>query len=353
MSITKNDKQVAYWLISGIVLVALMLILGSITRLTNSGLSMVTWKPITGTIPPLNETQWQAEFTKYQTSPEYIKLNYHFNLAQFKEIFFWEFSHRLLGRVVGLVFFFPFVYFLIKKKIKSTKLLFHLLAIFSIGAMQGFVGWYMVKSGLRDIPHVSHFWLAFHLFTALTLISYIFIIVLSLLFPNDSFQTKQTKNIYFLSKLLLVLTAFQILYGAFVAGLKAGKLHATYPKMGEEWFPSIISSQFAENGISSFIYDSYLIMFIHRWIAVIVLSFVFFIIYKARNIVLTIHQKNALKFLLIAISIQFLLGIFTILYRVPVVLGVLHQFGAMLLLLSILTMIYFFKKDTSLKDKIA
>lgn len=120
MSVTKNDKQVARWLISGIILIAMMLILGSITRLTNSGLSMVEWKPITGTLPPLNDLQWQVEFSKYKTSPEYIKLNYHFDLKQFKEIFYWEYSHRLLGRIVGLVFFFPFVYFLIN--LNSAKL---------------------------------------------------------------------------------------------------------------------------------------------------------------------------------------------------------------------------------------
>jgi cytochrome c oxidase assembly protein subunit 15 len=352
MSVTKNDRQIARWLISGILLVALMLILGSITRLTNSGLSMVTWKPITGTIPPLNEIQWQEEFTKYQTSPEYIKLNYHFDLAQFKEIFFWEYSHRLLGRIIGLVFFIPFVYFILKKKIKSKKLLGHLLVIFFLGGMQGVIGWFMVKSGLRDNPHVSHLWLATHLVTALFLISYIFVTVLHLLFPNHRFQTLETKKVYLLSKILLMVASLQIIYGAFVAGLKAGKLHATYPKMGKEWFPKMISENFNSNGILSFFEDSYLIMFTHRWLAVIVLFLVFYIIYIARKMILTIHQKRTLKYLLIAISIQFLLGVFTILYGVPVSLGVLHQFGAMLLLLSVLAVIYFFKKDKSIDDKI-
>jgi len=353
MSVTKNDKQIAYWLILGIILVALMLILGSITRLTNSGLSMVTWKPITGTIPPLNDLQWQEEFTKYQTSPEYIKLNYHFDLSQFKEIFIWEYSHRLLGRVVGLVFFFPFMYFIIKRKIKSNILLFHLLAIFILGGLQGVIGWFMVKSGLKDHPHVSHFWLAIHLTTALFLISYIFVTVLHLLFPKLNLQTSQTKKVSKLSKVLLVVTSLQIIYGAFVAGLKAGKLHATYPKMGNEWFPKIISENFKTNGILSFFEDAFLIMFTHRWLAVVVLLLVSYIIYVARNMVLTNNQKTALKLLLIAISIQFLLGMFTIMYSVPVVLGVLHQFGAMLFLLSILTLIYFFKNDDSNDNGIA
>jgi len=352
MTATRNDKQIAYWLISGIVLVALMLILGSITRLTNSGLSMVTWRPVTGTIPPLNEVQWEAEFTKYQTSPEYIKLNYHFDLAQFKEIFFWEYSHRLLGRIVGLVFFFPFVYFLIKKKIKSKKLLYHLITIFFLGGMQGVIGWFMVKSGLKDRPHVSHLWLATHLVTALFLISYIFVTVLHLLFPKRELFTVKTKKVHFLAKILLILVSTQIIYGAFVAGLKAGKLHNTYPKMGAEWFPKQITHDFVSNGFLSFFEDAYLIMFTHRWLAVIVLFFVTFIVYKAQQIILSNHQKVAIKLLLIAISIQFLLGVFTILYRVPVVLGVLHQFGAMLLLLSVLSVLYFFKKEDGFEDNL-
>lgn len=352
MQVTKNDRQIAYWLLSGVLLVALMLVLGSITRLTNSGLSMVTWKPITGTIPPLNEVAWQEEFTKYKTSPEYIKLNYHFNLAQFKEIFYWEYSHRLLGRIIGFVFFIPFVFFILKKRIKSKKLLFNLIAIFFLGGLQGVIGWFMVKSGLRDNPHVSHFWLATHLVTALFLISYIFVTVLYLLFPVNNFYNKDTNKIRFFSKILLFFTSLQVVYGAFVAGLKAGKLHHTYPKMGAEWFPHQISENFHINGWLSFFEDAYLIMFVHRWLAVIVLVIIIIVVVKAQNTLMTTYQKNAIKYLLIAISIQFSLGVLTIIYRVPVVLGVLHQFGAMLLLLSILSVIYFFKSDTSFDDKL-
>lgn len=331
----------------------MMLILGSITRLTNSGLSMVEWKPITGTLPPLNDLQWQVEFSKYKTSPEYIKLNYHFDLKKFKEIFYWEYSHRLLGRIVGLVFFFPFVYFLIKKKIKSKKLLVHLLVIFFMGAMQGVIGWFMVKSGLRDNPHVSHLWLAFHLTTALFLISYIFITVLHLLYPKNQFRTLQTNKINKLSKILLFVASLQIIFGAFVAGLKAGKLHATYPKMGNEWFPNIIRENFSNSGFLAFFEDSYLIMFTHRWLAVVVLFLVFYIMYIAKNTIVDLQQKTALKLVLIAIIIQFLLGVFTILFSVPILLGVLHQFGAMLLLLGILTVIYFFKSNNSSNNMIA
>lgn len=353
MIVTKNDKQVAVWLISGIVLVAMMLILGSITRLTNSGLSMVTWKPITGTIPPLNEVQWQEEFAKYQTSPEYTKLNYHFTLDQFKEIFFWEYSHRLLGRIVGLVFFFPFMYFLIKKKIKSKKLLLHLITIFFLGGMQGVIGWFMVKSGLKDRPHVSHLWLTVHLTTALFLISYIFVTVLHLLYPKDNFHSRHTSQVNKLAKIVLFFTSIQIVYGGFVAGLKAGKIHATYPKMGNEWLPEKILQQFSENEFLSFFEDAYLIMFTHRWLAVIILLLIFYMVKKVIKITLTIQQKTAIKLVLIAIFIQFLLGVFTILYSVPVILGVLHQFGAMLLLLSILTVLYFFSTDVSLRNKVA
>ncbi len=352
-SISKNDKKIVVWLLIGCLLVASMLILGSITRLTNSGLSMVTWKPITGVVPPLNEASWQAEFLKYKTSPEYKKLNYHFSLSDFKEIFFWEYSHRLLGRIAGVVFLIPFLYFLITKKIKSKKLIYHLLVIFFLGGMQGVIGWFMVKSGLRDNPHVSHYWLAFHLVTALFLIAYIYLVMLSLLYPNKNLPNKKTKKVYFWTKILLFFTIIQIIYGAFIAGLKAGKFYPTFPKMGTEWLPNVIDEAFQEQGFIALVSDAYTIQFIHRWLAVIVLILVFYIVMHVKRGFYTIIQKKALFFLGITISIQFLLGVFTILYSVPIVLGVLHQFGAMLFLIAILNILYFFKTVNLKEESIA
>lgn len=341
--ISKDDKQIVKWLLIGCLIVASMLILGSITRLTNSGLSMVTWKPITGMLPPLNAAAWDVEFTQYKTSPEYEKLNYNFSLSEFKEIFFWEYSHRLLGRIAGIVFLLPFLYFLIKKKIKSKKLLINLLIIFFMGGLQGVIGWFMVKSGLRDNPHVSHYWLAFHLITALILISYIYLVMLSLLFPGIGSGKLKTKTIYNLAKILLFITTIQIVYGAFIAGLKAGKFYPTFPKMGQEWMPNIISENFSNTGWIALIADPITIQFIHRWLAAIVLVLVIYILAKAQERFYSLHQRMALKLMLIAIIVQFVLGVFTILFSVPIILGVLHQFGAMLFLISILTVLYFFR----------
>jgi len=349
----QHSKQLVIWLTIGCLLVATMVLVGGITRLTHSGLSMVTWKPVTGMIPPLNEMEWQQEFTKYKTSPEYIKKNYHFSLTEFKEIFFWEYLHRLIGRVLGIVFIIPFLYFVLKKKIKTKKLRNNLLVIFFLGGLQGLIGWYMVKSGLVDNPAVSHYRLAIHLVTALILFSYIYWIILWLKFPEKSIRTKDSSKLFSLAKLLLFFTTLQIIYGAFVAGLKAGKLHNTYPKMGAEWFPDMISQGFNENGFISLFQNHYTVIFIHRWLAVIVFSLVLYLVFKAQNSFLNILQKKSIRFLLIAIAIQFTLGVYTILYSVPVVLGVLHQFGALVFLVSMLTVLYFFRTSNSSENTIA
>ena len=337
-----RKKQLILWLISGCSLIAFMVIIGGITRLTHSGLSMVTWKPVTGVIPPLNEQQWLAEFSKYKTSPEYLKKNYHFTLNEFKDIFFWEYLHRLIGRIIGIVFLIPFLYFVFTKKIKEKWLFTNLIIMFLLGGLQGFVGWYMVKSGLVDNPNVSHLRLATHLMMALLLFSFIFWNVLKLRFPEKEIKNPATIKLNKLAKVVLFFTILQIIYGAFMAGLKAGKMFPTYPKMGTEWFPTIIIDNFKEQGISALVNDPYSIQFIHRWIAVIVLFFTLFLAYKTKNTLLGYRQKLAIKLLVIAISIQFLLGIFTILYSVPVVLGVLHQFGGFLFLTALLSVLYFF-----------
>ncbi len=349
----KDSLQIAKWLLVGCSLVAIMVLVGGITRLTHSGLSMVTWKPVTGVIPPLNETQWQAEFTKYQTSPEYIKKNYHFTLAEFKDIFFWEYLHRLIGRIMGIVFLLPFIYFVIKGKIKQKWLLRNLVIMFLLGGLQGLAGWYMVKSGLVDNPNVSHFRLAIHFILALFLFSFIFWNVLLLLFPKKEINTKATGNIFLLAKILLFFTTIQFVYGAFVAGLKAGKMYPTFPKMGVEWFPNIIYENFNKQGWFSLINDPYAIQFIHRWMAVIVLGIVIYLFIYVKKQFLSLYQKRAINLMLAVISYQFLLGVFTILYSVPVVLGVLHQFGGFMFLISILAVLYFFKTDKSIDEALS
>ena len=221
---TQQKRITTTWLYSGLFLIALMVIIGGITRLTHSGLSIVEWKLIGGTIPPLNDIQWQETFEKYQQFPEYQKINTEMSLSEFKSIFFWEYLHRLLGRLIGLVFIIPFIIFWNKKwfNFKQKK---QLLILLGLGALQGFLGWFMVKSGLVDVPAVSHYRLALHLITAFGLMCYIYWLVLSF----NEVEKKPNNNINKLSKWFIVALTIQIIYGAFVAGLKAGYL---LPKSG-------------------------------------------------------------------------------------------------------------------------
>ena len=216
---TKQKRIIKNWLYSGLLLIALMVIIGGITRLKHAGLSMVEWKLIGGVIPPLNNLQWQETFEKYQQFPEYLKINKNMQLAEFKVIFFWEYLHRLLGRLIGLVFIIPFVIFWIKKWF-NPKQKKQLLILLGLGALQGFLGWFMVKSGLVDVPAVSHFRLAIHLVTAFGLMCYIYWLILSFTETEKSVN----KTINKLSQYLIIALLIQIIYGAFVAGKDAGAL---------------------------------------------------------------------------------------------------------------------------------
>src|SRR5690606_35074911 len=204
---------------------------GGLTRLTNSGLSMVEWNMFMGSIPPMNEAEWQETFDKYKQYPEYQKVNFHFSVDEFKKIFLWEYTHRFLGRFIGLVFIVPFLWFLFRGKLWPS-LTFKLVIILILGGFQGFLGWYMVESGLISNPDVSHYRLAAHLITAFLTFAYTFWVALDLLYPNN--KNKQ-KGMGFWIWLLLFLLIIQIVYGAFVAGLNAGMVYNTWPKMGDSW----------------------------------------------------------------------------------------------------------------------
>ncbi|MFK5891310.1 MAG: COX15/CtaA family protein [Flavobacteriaceae bacterium] len=338
----KTPKIVGYWLLLGAVLVITMVVVGGITRLTHSGLSMVKWHPISGIVPPLNTTEWQAEFNHYKTSPEYIKHNYHFSLEDFKSIFWWEFIHRFIGRVIGIVFLIPFLWFYFSKKLSDKKLLKHLIVIFLLGGLQGFIGWFMVKSGLVNRPSVSHFRLALHLVTALFLFSYILGTALPILLDktkNSIFYPKLQKRL----KILLGLVSLQIIYGAFTAGLKAGYIYPTYPKMGSEWLPDQAIESIKNTGISAFVENPILVQFIHRWLAALVLFFFVRFYLKARRLELTVPQIKCNYTLISLIILQITLGIFTLINAVPVSLGVLHQLGAVLVLATLVMGLYYYR----------
>ena len=258
---------------------------------------MVEWHPISGVIPPLTDSAWQEEFEKYQQFPEYQKLNQGMTLSQFKFIFFWEYVHRLIGRLLGVLFIIPFTWFLVRKKL-NPPLIKKLLVMFLLGGLQGLYGWYMVKSGLIDDPHVSHYRLAVHLILAFGLIAYILWTALDLnkerFTPSSSFNREKLRPVL---NLILAVIVLQIIYGAFTAGLKAGYGWNTFPKMAGQWIPGGLLP-------------------LSPW-------------WKNLNQ----DQEKALDWLLWTILIQFGLGVFTLLMVVPVWLGVMHQVGAVILLM--------------------
>ncbi|GGK24351.1 heme A synthase [Yeosuana aromativorans] len=336
----KDNKKVIYWLLTGCLLIFIMVVVGGITRLTHSGLSISNYKLISGVIPPMNDIEWQQAFDLYKQYPEYQKLNNHFNLQDFKDIYFWEWLHRLIGRLIGLVFFIPFLYFLITKQL-SKPTIKKAVILLGLGAFQGFMGWYMVKSGLVDNPDVSHYRLAAHLMTAFITFAYTFWVALDLMFP-----TKKEVNIDFrnLIRWGLAVLLLQITYGAFVAGLDAGFIHNHWPMMSEGKFmhPTVYTEQhpFYKNLIEG----KSGVQFVHRMIAYVVVIFVFAIWFKSRKLQLTTLQSKGINALLIMVGIQFLLGVFTILLQVPVWLGVAHQVGAFFLLSTMVFTLHRFSK---------
>ena len=225
----KDNKKVIYWLLTGCVLIFIMVVVGGITRLTHSGLSISNYKLISGTIPPMNEVEWQEAFELYKQYPEYQKINNRFTLEEFKDIYFWEWIHRVIGRFIGLVFFIPFVYFLLKKQLSKATVKKCLLLLF-LGGFQGFLGWYMVKSGLVDRPDVSHYRLAMHLTTAFITFAFTLWVALDLWFPKKKEINRSFRNLIRIGLLLLLV---QIVWGAFVAGLDAGWIHNHWPLMSD------------------------------------------------------------------------------------------------------------------------
>lgn len=329
-----TNKAVIAWLFLGCALVFLMVFVGGITRLTGSGLSITKWDLVTGTLPPLSHTDWMAQFELYQQSPQYIKANFHFTLEDFKSIYWWEYIHRLIGRIIGIIFLIPFIYFYFKKML-YPKLTRQLLIIFCLGALQGIIGWYMVASGLINNPRVSHYRLALHLMTAFLTCAYIFHVVLQEMFKRETIHYKQKLNGFrMLAWISFFLLLIQITYGAFVAGLRAGYVYNTWPLMGNEWISESVLAGVNNIGISAFIELPSNVQFVHRWLAFIVLAFVVVLYTKTRT---DADRKMQLAghCMISLFVIQILLGIFTLLWAVPVWMGVIHQAFAFLLLLNL------------------
>jgi len=324
---TSQKRIVTYWLYLGLILVGLMIIIGGITRLTHSGLSMVEWKLIGGTIPPLNENQWEETFNKYQQFPEYKKINIGMSLTQFKAIFFWEYLHRLIGRLIGLIFIIPFLIFWTKNWLNNTQKK-QLIILLGLGALQGFLGWFMVESGLVDIPAVSHYRLATHLLTAFTLMCYIYWLILSF----NNIKRKPNQKINRLSKWLISALVIQIIYGAFVAGLKAGYL---LPIEGGI-FKIIFGYKVRSASDFSLLNNSFDIQAFHRLFAWVVFAISIIIYNKSKKT--NLKTTGMLVFGLVLTQIS--LGIVTLLLRVQIHIATTHQFIAILLLLSLIHLTY-------------
>lgn len=344
-----NIKSLKRWLDLICLWILLIIIVGGLTRLTQSGLSIVEWEPITGVIPPLNESEWQETFAKYKAFPEYQKLNQSMTLSEFKFIFFWEYLHRILARSLGVIFFIPWLYFVLRKRINlklSLKLCFGVL----LGALQALLGWYMVKSGLVDRPSVSHFRLAAHFSLALITLCYYLWIRFSL---SPSLNSEKNKSTFFVerkhkifSSFFFALLTIQLIYGAFLAGLDGGIYFNTFPKMANTWFPK--DNLILEPYLSNFINSVAGIQFIHRYLGklIFVLSIFLFVIFRKKSK----YLATTTFLIFIACLWQFILGIATLLSTAPLYLASLHQFSAVILLCFSLALIYQLKNLRSLPN---
>lgn len=337
-----HNRAIATWLIIVAVLIFAMVILGGVTRLTGSGLSMVEWEPIMGVIPPLNDQEWQEAFEKYQQFPEYQKINHQMSLSEFKGIYVFEYAHRMLGRFIGLAFLIPFLIFYFKNYIRR-EMVPKLIIMFVLGGLQGVLGWFMVKSGLVDRPNVSQYRLAAHFAAAILIYSYILWFAWSLLYPNP--QNGWAPGISRLRRYslwALVLVIIMIISGAFVAGTHAGAIYKTFPDMNGHLFPPGLfeMSPFLLN----FVENPTAIQFNHRLLAYLVIGFIAFVWWTSRHYTLTASTRRAVHIMFAMLIIQVTLGISTLLSvpseplrgGVAVPLAASHQGGALLVLTAVL-----------------
>ena len=333
-AISENDRAIARWLQVCLGLVFTMIILGGVTRLTGSGLSMVTWHP-TGMLPPLNMEQWLAEFKLYQQFPEFQKINSDMTLEGFKSIYWFEYSHRMLGRLIGLVFLLPFALFWLRKMIKPG-LTPRLLIMFVLGGLQGLLGWYMVQSGLVSNPHVSQYRLSAHLLSAILIYGFILWTIFNLVTAESYCRLAGSTAAGWrrLSLGLAILVLVTIVSGGFVAGLDAGLIFNTFPLMGGSLIPEGIGalSPWYLNPLENMV----TVQFNHRWLAIAtgVILIAWYI--RGRSHFDETRLQRSFKLVGMMVILQLVLGISTLLMQVPVLLGVLHQAGALLLFSALL-----------------
>ena len=322
-------RAVAAWLFTCCALVFAMVVVGGVTRLTHSGLSIVEWQPVVGTLPPLTDAQWQEAFAKYQATPEYRLVNHAMDVAAFKGIFWWEYFHRLLGRAIGVVFLVPLAWFVARRRMPPG-LAPRLGAIFVLGGLQGAMGWYMVQSGLVDDPRVSHFRLSAHLGLALAIFAAMFWIGLSLVRPAATRRVAAPPRLRRAAFALAALVFAMALTGGLVAGLRAGFAYNTFPSMNGHVVPPEILM--LEPWYDNFLYNMATVQFDHRLLAWTLAFVVPVFAWRVwRSAAIPGAARTGAALLVAALVVQIALGIATLLLRVPVALAALHQAGAVLL----------------------
>jgi cytochrome c oxidase assembly protein subunit 15 len=318
-------RAVAAWLLACCALVAIMVLVGGVTRLTHSGLSIVEWQPLVGTLPPLSESEWQVVFDKYQQTPEYKLVNFGMSLAEFKGIFWWEYFHRLLGRFIGLAFFVPLAWFWLRGRV-DRPLAWRLLGVFALGGLQGAMGWYMVASGLIDDPRVSHFRLTAHLGLAFLIFGAMLWIALDLLFPRRAGPAQPPSR---LAPWIAGLVLLQVLAGGLVAGIRAGKAYNTFPLMNGHVIPP--ETFMIDPWWKNFFYNMATVQLDHRMLAWLLVAMVAWLWLHVTRSTVKGRARIAAHLLAAALGVQFTLGVWTLLEQVPVALGAAHQFVAVLI----------------------
>ena len=331
----KLNNLFFYWLLVSLSLIFFMIFVGGLTRLTNSGLSITEWELFKGIFPPLSDEAWNSYFDLYKKIPQYEILNYSMTLSEFKVIFYWEYGHRILGRIIGIFFLIPLLYFQFIKKV-NFKLLIPYYIIMLLILIQGFVGWYMVKSGLVEDVTVSHYRLSLHLSLAIIIISIIFWELLNLKNNNRKFFFKSSTN-NFSSFFLIILILVQVILGAFVSGLDAGKIYQSWPLMNNSYFPDDVD---IINFISLVNFDNEsLIQFYHRNFAYFITAYILLLSY------INLRKRESVTFkpnliLLFVLFIQIALGIFTLLSNLNIALASAHQIFSVIIVLSAINLHY-------------
>ena len=327
---TNLSRFINFWLFTLAIIVLLMIAVGGLTRLTESGLSMVDWKLFMGIIPPITQADWIKLFEDYKQYPEYQIKNINMTLDGFKYIFWWEYGHRVLGRIIGLVFIIPFIFFSLKKSFTKSENIFFIV-LFILGSIQGLIGWWMVKSGLDINPYVSHIRLAVHLIFAQIILSIIFYLIIKRKVKEKYQSINLGHKISFI--IFNIIIFFTVIYGAFMAGLDAGQSFNTWPKMGDNFVPENLF--FWEEKLFGILDNSVFIHFFHRILAYssIGIIFVIYIFYQKR--IDNSFQRIHLFSILVLVLIQLIVGIFVVLSNVQVSLGSIHQVvGTFIFLLS-------------------